>query len=84
MDLVFAVDSSNLGNISWTQLTTFLQNIIRKLPVGPNGVRVGAVVFSDTGSIVYRLDQLKDQKSTVQAMANLPYQGGRAMSKPVT
>ena len=52
VDLVIAIDSSNVTDDCWTKVKAFLQDVLRGLPLGLFDVRVGIVVFNNVGKIV--------------------------------
>ena len=82
IDIAFIIDGSgsirdanppNRAFDNWDLLLQFVANIIDRLP--RSGTRVGAVVFSDRGEIIFRLNQYFDLGRARDAVLRTPYPG---------
>ena len=82
MDIGFILDGS--GSIrdanpsdrsfdNWNLLLQFVANVIDRLP--RSGTRVGAVIFSDRGELIFRLDQYSDLSDARDAILRTRYPG---------
>ena len=80
LDLVFVVDGSgSVGRSNWRLVTDFLIEVINRLDVGAQQVRVGMVLFSTHAQTLWGLGsrQASDRESLTAGMRDLPYLGGR-------
>ena len=57
-------------------LKTFVSDLIRRLPVGPEATRVAVVVFSNRGSLEFNLDTHTDRASLLAAVDTISYPQG--------
>lgn len=77
LDLVFILDSSgSIGSSDWNRMLGFINNIIGRLTVSPNGIHVGVIVFSDTASVSFYLTQYLTTAGVQSSVSSLTYIGG--------
>ncbi len=84
MDLCLLVDSSGSIRFSnppdgsvdnWQLQLDFLSQLIEIFDFGPQGSRVGAVVFAEQVNLAFTLDMYTDVDSVKEAIRALPYLG---------
>ena len=84
VDIGFVIDGS--GSIrdanpadrsfdNWNLLLTFVSSIIGELPFGLSRTRVGAVIFSDRGQLLFALNRYDRAEDAQQAILSTPYPG---------
>ena len=84
LDIAFIIDGS--GSIrdanpadgsfdNWNLLLQFVAAIIRRLPVGQSRTRVAAVLFSDRGVLLFRLDRFNTAESAANNILRTQYPG---------
>lgn len=84
MDVAFVIDGS--GSIrdanpadgsfdNWNLLLTFVANIVDNLPVSDSNTHVAAVVFSDSGQLLFPLNRYYDKSSVKAAIMRTGYPG---------
>ena len=84
-DIVFVIDSS--GSIrdanpqdgsydNWNLLLEFMVQIVDRLNIGSNKVRIGAVKFSTNAESVFHMNQYTDKNSLKSAIRGISYLGG--------
>ncbi|KAI0230324.1 Collagen alpha-6(VI) chain [Lamellibrachia satsuma] len=78
LDIAFVLDAS--GSIRRNRFELVLQfviDIVARLDVHPNRVRVGLVTFSDTAHLQFYLNSYQNRQDVIQAIRYTPYHGGR-------
>ncbi|TSK42091.1 Collagen alpha-1(VII) chain [Bagarius yarrelli] len=78
-DIVFLVDgSSSIGRTNFALVKSFMAGLIRPYAhtVGPAGVRVGAVQYSDTARVEFTFTTYPRGTELLSAIENLNYKGG--------
>ncbi|KAB5583833.1 hypothetical protein PHYPO_G00100160 [Pangasianodon hypophthalmus] len=78
-DIVFLVDgSSSIGRTNFALVRSFMAGIIRPYAkaVGPAGIRVGAVQYSDTARVEFTFTTYLSGTELLSAIENLNYKGG--------
>ena len=77
-DLVLVVDSS--GSIEFNERgdyeleKDFVINVINALGnLGPRGIQIGMVLFSDTAQNIFYLNTHTDKNQMINAVRNIPY-----------
>ncbi|KAM9846061.1 uncharacterized protein col7a1l [Aulostomus maculatus] len=77
-DIVFLVDeSSSIGANNFIKMKDFIFRVATYFPViGPQGVQVAVVHYSDEPRIEFRLSDYKDRNSVLRALRGLRYGGG--------
>ena len=83
-DIVFLVDSS--GSIrdadvageepNYNQMRAFIASLVESFTYGNDGIRVGAVTFSNRARNRFFLNTHASRDAVVNAITNLPYDGG--------
>nr|XP_057933611.1 collagen alpha-1(VII) chain isoform X2 [Doryrhamphus excisus] len=78
VDLVFLVDeSSSIGANNFNKMKDFIFRVTTYFPVvGPQGIQIAVVHFSDEPRIQFQLNDHKDRNSVLRALRGLPYGGG--------
>ena len=80
LDLVFVVDGSgSVGRSNWRLVTDFLIEVVNRLDIGAQQVRVGMVLFSSSAQTLWGLGsrQASDRESLTAGMRDLPYPSER-------
>lgn len=86
-DLVFIVDSSRSirdadppdGSYkNWDIILGFMNSIVSKFIIGPRDTQIGVVIFSDSASVYFRLNQYKTENQVTKSITSMPYLGGRS------
>jgi collagen type XIV alpha len=65
------------GRDDWNTLKRFLYQLIERINVGTNAVRIGAVKFSREGNLEFQLDRYQDRQSLRNAIEAMVYIGDR-------
>lgn len=60
---------------NWDLLLTFVANVADELPISASGTHVAAVVFSDSGQLLFPLSRYMDNAAVRRAVMNTPYPG---------
>ncbi|XP_054608629.1 collagen alpha-1(VII) chain isoform X2 [Dunckerocampus dactyliophorus] len=78
VDMVFLVDeSSSIGANNFNNMKDFIFRMATYFPVvGPRGIQIAVVLFSDEPRIEFRLNDHKDRNSVLRALRGLRYGGG--------
>ena len=78
-DIVFVLDSSGSIEISgqgnWNLMLNFLVDIVNRLTIGPNAIRVGVVSYSGQSKVNFLLDEHTNKSELVNAIKRIPYIG---------
>nr|XP_025840129.1 collagen alpha-3(VI) chain isoform X5 [Vulpes vulpes] len=80
-DIIFLIDSSDSvkpDDIAY--IRDFIIKIVRRLNIGPNKVRIGAVQFSNEVFPVFYLKTHKSQASVINALRQLRHRGGSPLN----
>jgi uncharacterized protein with von Willebrand factor type A (vWA) domain len=78
-DIVFLVDESgSVGTPQFHDILAFITALVQHFQIGPRGVQVGLVKFSKTVTEVFPLNYHKEKQSLLDALAEVPYEPGRA------
>ncbi|XP_036109262.1 collagen alpha-3(VI) chain [Molossus molossus] len=76
-DIVFLIDgSNNTGSAHFTVIRDFLVNLLEKLPVGTEQIRVGVVQYSDEPRTMFSLDSYATKAEVLEAVKALGFLGG--------
>ena len=70
-DLIFVLDSSASITRIWPEMRNFVINIINRIDIGPQNVRVGMVQFSDTAEVEISLGQFDNKNELVNAISRV-------------
>lgn len=77
IDLAFIMDASgSIGDQSFSKAKLFLMNMIRKLDIGPDKIRIGLVVYSGMANAVLNFDQILSKDQVLGTVADLEYYTG--------
>ena len=60
---------------NWQLLLEFLANVARRLSISQAGTHVGAVVFSDRGTLLFGLDEFSNGNDLANAFLGITYPG---------
>ena len=77
-DLIFVLDSSSSITQLWPAMRNFVINIINRIDIGPQNVRVGMVQFSGDAEIEISLGQFENKNELVNAISRVTPRGGRS------
>ena len=78
-DLTFVLDSSGsirssgIGN--WNLMLNFLVNIVRRLSIGSNAIRVAVVSYSGRARVEFLLDTYDNRQELINAILDIEYMG---------
>ncbi|XP_070400788.1 collagen alpha-1(XII) chain isoform X2 [Nothobranchius furzeri] len=77
-DLVFVIDGSwSIGEDSFSKVVTFVSSMIGAFDViGPSGMQVSFVQFSDGATTEFKLNTYQDKGITMAAVHQIRYRGG--------
>ncbi|XP_073810467.1 collagen alpha-1(VII) chain isoform X1 [Danio rerio] len=78
-DVVFLVDgSSSIGRANFMLVKSFMAGIVKPFAkaVGPNGIRFGAVQYSDTARVEFTFTAYLNGTELITAVENINYKGG--------
>ncbi|KAM8847495.1 collagen alpha-1(XII) chain isoform 4-T4 [Synchiropus picturatus] len=77
-DLVFLIDGSwSIGEDSFTKVMNFVASVIAAFDVvGPSGMQVSFVQYSDYAKTQFRLDAYQDKGVAMASVLQIRYQGG--------
>uniref|UniRef100_A0A7N4NY77 Collagen alpha-3(VI) chain n=1 Tax=Sarcophilus harrisii TaxID=9305 RepID=A0A7N4NY77_SARHA len=80
-DIIFLIDSSdNVRQEGLAHIRDFISNIVRKLNIGPNRVRIGVLQFSNDVFPEFYLKTHKSQASVLDAIRRLRFRGGSPLN----
>lgn len=75
--MVFVVDESgSIGETDFQLFREFIENVSSVLSIGQNNSRVAIITFNSAASLYFNLNEHSSRSSVVQAVRNLPYNGG--------
>nr|XP_011726268.1 collagen alpha-3(VI) chain isoform X3 [Macaca nemestrina] len=76
-DIIFLIDgSNNTGSVNFAVILDFLVNLLEKLPIGTQQIRVGVVQFSDEPRTMFSLDTYSTKAQVLGAVKTLGFAGG--------
>nr|XP_004610953.1 unnamed protein product [Sorex araneus] len=76
-DIIFLIDGSNsTGRADFAIVRDFLVNLLERLPVGAQQVRVGVVQYSDEPRTEFPLDAHASRAQVLQAVKAVGFEGG--------
>lgn len=76
-DIIFLIDgSNNTGSVNFAVILDFLVNLLEKLPIGTQQIRVGVVQFSDEPRTMFSLDTYSTKAQVLGAVKALRFAGG--------
>ena len=80
-DITFVVDSSGsiekAGAGNWDLVLNFIADIIRALDIGPSGVRVGMVLFGNSGHLEFHLTDYPTKSDLISRVLQTKYRDER-------
>lgn len=76
-DIIFLIDgSNNTGSVHFTVIRNFLVNLLERLSVGTQQIRVGVVQYSDEPRTMFSLDTYPTKAQVLDAVKALGFAGG--------
>ncbi|KAF6361290.1 collagen type VI alpha 3 chain [Rhinolophus ferrumequinum] len=76
-DIIFLIDgSNNTGSVNFTVIRDFLVNLLERLSVGTQQMRVGVVQYSDEPRTMFSLDTYSTKAEVLDAVKALGFIGG--------
>ncbi|XP_032713459.1 collagen alpha-3(VI) chain isoform X3 [Lontra canadensis] len=76
-DIIFLIDgSNNTGSVHFAVIRDFLVNLLERLSVGAQQIRVGVVQYSDEPRTVFSLDTYSTKAQVLDAVKALAFTGG--------
>ncbi|XP_044097848.1 collagen alpha-3(VI) chain isoform X3 [Neovison vison] len=76
-DIIFLIDgSNNTGSVHFAVIRNFLVNLLERLSVGAQQIRVGVVQYSDEPRTVFSLDTYSTKAQVLDAVKALAFTGG--------
>uniref|UniRef100_A0A8C2N3R4 Collagen, type VI, alpha 3 n=1 Tax=Cricetulus griseus TaxID=10029 RepID=A0A8C2N3R4_CRIGR len=76
-DIVFLIDDSdNTGSANFAVIRDFLVNVLERLSVGNQQIRVGVVQYSDEPRTIFSLDAYPSKAMVLDAVKRLGFAGG--------
>ncbi|XP_027443901.2 collagen alpha-3(VI) chain isoform X2 [Zalophus californianus] len=76
-DIIFLIDgSNNTGSVHFAFIRDFLVNLLERLSVGAQQIRVGVVQYSDEPRTVFSLDTYSTKAQVLDAVKALAFTGG--------
>jgi hypothetical protein len=73
-DIILVVDSSDsIGEENYKRGSNFLSHVVQSLPVGPDAVRFGCLVFSWDVIDSFRLNTHTTKEQIVKSLSEIPY-----------
>ncbi|XP_052461970.1 collagen alpha-3(VI) chain isoform X2 [Carassius gibelio] len=79
-DIVFLVDGSNYVGNNLQSVLEFITEVVDKLDVRPERVRIGLIQFAETQHTEFFLNTHKTKQDVLSAIAQLRLRGGRALN----
>jgi len=77
MELAFLVDSSTKSSSNaWTQMLSFVSEVVRRYNINPNCVRATVIRYSSSADVQIQLNQYSDANNLAQAIGRIPFLGG--------
>ncbi|XP_051010255.1 collagen alpha-3(VI) chain-like isoform X3 [Acomys russatus] len=76
-DIIFLIDgSNNTGSAHFAVIRDFLVNVLERLSVGNQQIRVGVVQYSDEPRTVFSLNTYPSKATVLDAVKRLSFEGG--------
>ncbi|XP_025027504.1 collagen alpha-3(VI) chain isoform X11 [Python bivittatus] len=75
-DIIFLIDGSKNGAVTFSAIRDFIANLIERLSVGPELIRIGVVMFSDQPRTVFSLNSYTQKVDILDAVKALSILGG--------
>ena len=76
-DITFVIDSSGSVSVSNYQLIRqFIKDFVLEMNIGVNNSRVAVIIFDDSATLYFNLNQYTDKTSLTSAIHRIPYHGG--------
>ncbi|XP_026145131.1 cartilage matrix protein-like [Carassius auratus] len=80
-DIVILVDGSwSISRFNFKTVRSFLGMFVKAFAVGSDQTRIGLVLYSKDSWIEWNLNTHSTKKSVIDAVKNLPYKGGYALT----
>ncbi|XP_039182233.1 collagen alpha-3(VI) chain isoform X11 [Crotalus tigris] len=75
-DIIFLIDGSKNGAVTFSAIRDFIANLIERLSVGAELIRIGVVMFSDEPRTVFSLNSYTQKVDILEAVKALSILGG--------
>uniref|UniRef100_A0A8C6XXS5 Collagen alpha-3(VI) chain n=1 Tax=Naja naja TaxID=35670 RepID=A0A8C6XXS5_NAJNA len=75
-DIIFLIDGSKNGAVTFSAIRDFIANVIERLSVGAELIRIGVVMFSDEPRTVFSLNSYTQKVDILEAVKALSILGG--------
>lgn len=76
-DIIFLIDgSNNTGSVNFAVIRDFLVNLLERLSIGTQQIRVGVVQYSDEPRTMFSLDSYSTKAQVLDAVKALGFTGG--------
>ena len=77
IDVAFVVDSSvkSQGQTAWTQMTSFVNEVLDRLTIAQYALRVSFVSYGNTASVQFRFSEYNDRQSAKSRITGISYLG---------
>uniref|UniRef100_F6QAT0 Collagen alpha-3(VI) chain n=1 Tax=Equus caballus TaxID=9796 RepID=F6QAT0_HORSE len=76
-DIIFLIDgSNNTGSVNFAVIRDFLVNLLERLSIGTQQIRVGVVQYSDEPRTMFSLDTYSTKAQVLDAVKALGFTGG--------
>ncbi|XP_070588385.1 collagen alpha-3(VI) chain isoform X8 [Erythrolamprus reginae] len=75
-DIIFLIDGSKNGAVTFSAIRDFIANLIERLSVGAELIRIGVVMFSDEPRTIFSLNSYTQKVDIVEAVKALSILGG--------
>ncbi|XP_052421947.1 collagen alpha-3(VI) chain isoform X23 [Carassius gibelio] len=79
-DIVFLVDGSNYIGNNLQPVLNFITEVVKRLDVRPERVRIGLMQFAETQKTEFYLNTYNTKQDVLSAIARLSLMGGRALN----
>uniref|UniRef100_A0A8C5WN44 Collagen alpha-3(VI) chain n=1 Tax=Laticauda laticaudata TaxID=8630 RepID=A0A8C5WN44_LATLA len=75
-DIIFLIDGSKNGAVTFSAIRDFIANLIERLSVGAELIRIGVVMFSDEARTIFSLNSYTQKVDILEAVKALSILGG--------
>ena len=78
-DVIFVIDASDSIRIErFPRVTQLLTSVVEQMDIGSERVRVGAVKFANSTSILFHLNAYTSKHDVMGAVGSISFVGGRS------
>ena len=83
VDVIFVIDSSDMvSDLQWHVVKQFVVDLIEGLNVDGSGSRMGVIVYSETGHLVFDISAYDDVANMPTIVWDLEHLGGQTFFTP--